>query len=404
MKYFYVTSARVPGRKAHCSQIAQMCRAFSEAGLELELLHPARSRHGDYRRATVESWYGFDEFVPEKRLFCIDYVGRIPKFLPHRVTSIAYRIMVRTFTTSAIRYLRACPRERYGLYSRDPKVLYQLIQAFPDQSSYLELHMLREKPAFPGENALLAGVHGIIVVTHRMKTMLLERGVDEDRILVEPNGVDPRSFPGSYDKLGARRVLSLNRERKYITFVGNFRALNVERGLDTLIRAIPAVTERHPDTTFLFVGGPVEQASTYQKELDALGVDERNYRFLDRQPYDEIHLWLAASDILVHPIPEHPIYTNITSPLKIFEYMTADRPIVASDLPSIREILEHERNALLSPPGDVQTFAGAFIRLLDDRDLARRLSREARREADNRTWKARARRIKDWMDAGNCSR
>ena len=70
---------------------------------------------------------------------------------------------------------------------------------------------------------------------------------------------------------------------------------------------------------------------------------------------------------------------DITSPLKLFEYMAAGRPIVASDLPSIREVLRDGVNALLVPPGDPVAMAAAIARLLGDRALAARLA--ARRAA-----------------------
>jgi glycosyltransferase involved in cell wall biosynthesis len=88
-----------------------------------------------------------------------------------------------------------------------------------------------------------------------------------------------------------------------------------------------------------------------------------------------------------------------TSPLKLFEYMAAGRPIVASDLPSIREILAHERNALLITPGNPQAVTAAIRRLNDDRALGRRLAGQALIDAAEYTWAKRAERLEALFEA-----
>ena len=82
-----------------------------------------------------------------------------------------------------------------------------------------------------------------------------------------------------------------------------------------------------------------------------------------------------------------------TSPLKLFEYMASGRPIVASDLPSIREILTHERNALLIAPGNPQALTAAIRRLIEDRALGERIARQALEDAREYTWDRRAARL-----------
>ena len=82
-----------------------------------------------------------------------------------------------------------------------------------------------------------------------------------------------------------------------------------------------------------------------------------------------------------------------TSPLKLFDYMAAGVPIVASDLPSLREVLRDGENALLANAGDADAFAAAVRRLLADRSLADRLGRQARIDVQQYSWDARARTL-----------
>ena len=87
-----------------------------------------------------------------------------------------------------------------------------------------------------------------------------------------------------------------------------------------------------------------------------------------------------------------------TSPLKAFEAMAAGRPIVASDLPSSREVLRHGENALLVPPGSASELASALRSLLADSGLARRLAERAFSDAPAYSWDARGRRINELIE------
>ncbi|MDQ3438925.1 MAG: glycosyltransferase family 4 protein, partial [Planctomycetota bacterium] len=93
------------------------------------------------------------------------------------------------------------------------------------------------------------------------------------------------------------------------------------------------------------------------------------------------------------PNPSSAISTRFTSPLKLFEYMAARRPIVATSLPAIREVLNDDEHALLVEPGDTGAMAAAIGRLLQDHALAERLARAAYGAAPQYTWARRAERI-----------
>jgi glycosyltransferase involved in cell wall biosynthesis len=93
--------------------------------------------------------------------------------------------------------------------------------------------------------------------------------------------------------------------------------------------------------------------------------------------------------VLTLPNPASAISTAFTSPLKLFEYMAAGRPIVASDLPSIREILTDGRNALLVDPGNSQALTAAVRRLEEDPALGGQLARQALEDVRQYTWERR---------------
>src|SRR5690606_28470778 len=92
------------------------------------------------------------------------------------------------------------------------------------------------------------------------------------------------------------------------------------------------------------------------------------------------------------------ISDRYTSPLKLFEYMAAGRPIVASDLHALREVLRHDENALLVAPDSPAALAEALRRLIDGRELSRRLAQRARQDAAEYGWDTRALRLEGVLD------
>jgi glycosyltransferase involved in cell wall biosynthesis len=107
---------------------------------------------------------------------------------------------------------------------------------------------------------------------------------------------------------------------------------------------------------------------------------------------------LRSADILVVPNTPGRASEAYTSPLKLFEYMEAGRPIVASDLPAIREVLRPDGNAILVEAGSAEALAAGIARLLADRELAARVASQARTDVLEWTWDRRAARLEALLD------
>lgn len=108
---------------------------------------------------------------------------------------------------------------------------------------------------------------------------------------------------------------------------------------------------------------------------------------------------LAHASVLVLPTTATPSAARYTSPLKLFEYLASGRPIVASDLPAVREILTDGANAVLVPPSDERGLADGIRRVLDDRDLAVRIAEAAFDQAPSYAWDRRAERLETLLRA-----
>lgn len=172
--------------------------------------------------------------------------------------------------------------------------------------------------------------------------------------------------------------------------VGYSGHLYAWKGVDILLQALALV----PQAQGLIIGGHAEEQDLGRvKALAAkLGIADR-VTFTGLVPPAEVAARLRGAAVLALPNPASAISTRFTSPLKLFEYMASGRAIVASDLPSIREVLHDGQDALLVLPGNAAALAAGISRLLDDRSLSSQLARAASDAMPQYSWSRRAERL-----------
>jgi len=120
---------------------------------------------------------------------------------------------------------------------------------------------------------------------------------------------------------------------------------------------------------------------------------ETRVKFVGFVPHRDIKEYLKEADVGVIPLTDNVTSRYFTSPLKLFEYMAAGLPIVASDLPTIREVLIDHKNAVLVNPGDSKDLARGIKELLDNQELANKLAQRAYEDVKQYSWDMRAERI-----------
>lgn len=237
--------------------------------------------------------------------------------------------------------------------------------------------------------SLMKKAKTMFAVSETLKRLIAERWeADSNRISVVPNGVELELFRPDATPFGVRRELGLE-DKRIVCFVG---ALGPWHGLENLIRSIPCVLEDVPDAEFVLVGSMKEFGTSHMMEMaKEYGVSE-NLHLLGRKPPQDIPRILVESDVAVAPYPARDLGF---SPLKLFEYAACGVPIVCSDLPSTREIIENGRNGLLVPPEDEDELAEAITRILIDNRLARRLSVEGLRKVKSHSWKESTKKLEE---------
>jgi glycosyltransferase involved in cell wall biosynthesis len=209
-------------------------------------------------------------------------------------------------------------------------------------------------------------------------------GVDEQRILVTPTGVDLALFDDAPDRDVARRALGL-RDEFVVGWSGSFRGFHA---LDQLVDA----SARLGSVTLLLVGDGPERPRI-QALADARGVDAR---FTGMVSHDRVPALLAAMDVgVVLGRADEPFHY---SPLKLTEYLAAGLPIVAPAAPHLMAQLDDRRGVTFFAAGDAAALAARLAELRDDPARRARQGRRARAGASDWSWDAQIARVSAALD------
>ncbi len=235
------------------------------------------------------------------------------------------------------------------------------------------------KLAYACERLILRRADVVTAVSRNAAEDLGAAGAPPDRVRVVPNGVSvrrfadasPMSLPESFEGMFT------------VCFVGLFYPWH---GVRFLAEAFGRLYQQRPDTRLLLVGDgeevPVVRAILESRR--ALGAAH----FTGLVPRRDAPRYMAAADVLVSPHADVDHF--IGSPIKLFEYMAVGKPIVATRVGQISEMLKNEETALLVPPEDPDAMAVALARIQDDPALGERLGRAAQqRAAAEHSWDAR---------------
>ena len=211
----------------------------------------------------------------------------------------------------------------------------------------------------------------IIAVSDEVKNYVSQYVKNPDKIKVIPNGVNT-------DRFHPKKIIP----HAYFT-VGFVGSLKPWHGLPMLLEAFEQFHDHYPQSRLLIIGkGP--ESDRLQREINQKNLNSVVQLTGAVPPY-AIPFLLEQMDVAVAPYP--PLDKFYFSPLKVYEYMAAGLPVVASNIGQIRDVIQHGNNGLLCPPGDINALIEAFARLRRSPQLRHQLGTSARQTIlDHYTW------------------
>jgi glycosyltransferase involved in cell wall biosynthesis len=374
MKMAYIANVRIPTEKTYGYQICKMCEEFAGHGVEVQLWVPAREGN---IKGDAFFFYGLKKNFSIREISGLDFYKYLedPGKLSFWFQGFLFlvQLMFVRIDKEAI------------VYARDAEISW--IFRWRGYRTVFEAHN------WPNKSWLYKFLIGsrdkgnkIVSITRGLKEFFLKNNWPESRILVAPDGVDLAKFDIATSQGQARQELGLPPGKKVVLYIGH---LYEWKGAQDLAEAASLLDSNY---LTIFVGGVASDVEAFKAKNQKL-IEDGKIVVHHHQSREAMPRWLKAADVLVLPNKsQEKISSQFTSPLKLFEYMASRRPIVASDLPSIREVL-NEKNCLFFKPDDARDLAAKIMFLSENQELVEQIVYQAYLDVQNFTWQKRAENI-----------
>lgn len=353
--------------------IMRTCAEFAKKGVDVELWVPRR-KNRQFAGINPFVYHDIPRTFTIRCLPALDFMSSLPG-------SLGFLVLVASFNFSV--FFRAMKKglvSSVAFYAHDTRDTILLLLLRPVM--FFEIHDFYESSVQWVNRWCFSRAQGL-VVTNRGKMEKLHNtfGIPIGRMLHAPNAVDVDQFALDITETDARSRIGLPAGKSIILYTGHLFSW---KGVDTLLAAAEYLSS---NALVYFVGGTDEDIQNFK--LKVKNAKLKNVVVAGRKPHREIPLWLRAADVLVLPNTAKEEASRIeTSPVKLFEYMASGRPIAASDLPSIRNVVT-ERMVWFMHPDDPHSCASVIDSILHNQKEALVRGERARTEAEKYRWEKR---------------
>lgn len=379
MKVFIICKINLNGKNAETTHLIEIAENLQRLGQEIIVFAPDIGKY--YCRTSLDIKY-----VPAVK------ISKLIQTLTFQFFLFFYLVYYILKVGPEILYLRLGPftlvpaliaklfRRRYVVevngYFPDDLVIYS-------NASSMALFLSRQI-----EKINYSFAKRIIVVVEGLKKKLKkEYKIEEAKFSVINSGANIGIFR-PLDRRIMRRRLNLEENIHYVGFVGNFAPW---QGVDYLIEAIPKVIRKIPDIQFLLIGGGILKKQLKEKVIK-LGI-EKFTRFMGYVSYHQVPAYINSFDLCVAPFTAKRNIEIGCSPLKLYEYLACGRPVIASDIKGVGDLLEKNNCGLAIKPENPDALAKGIIQLIKNKDLREKMGRNGRRIVESEyNWQNAARK------------
>ncbi len=367
-KIFIIYHGRFPGEKAAALFAAKEANSLIPFG-KTTIIAPRRLQRS---RQSPYAYYQLDHAVH------ITYLPILDLFILPGLGAVAFLVSNATFALSLFFYSALKIGQNDLVITNEPFPAF--VATLFSRRVVFEVHDFPERhPGF--YRMLFTRVHTVLCTNEWKRDELRKRfHIPEHKLLVERNAVDLAQF-GQTERGEARQHLGLESNKKIAVYTGH---LYEHKGAGVLAQAAAHL----PEVEVIFVGGTQQDVARFAQQFGSL----KNIRIVGQRPHSEIPLWQAVADVLVLPnSAEDTLSAQYTSPMKLFEYMASGRPIVASRVTAITEVLPEDA-AYFVEPDSPQALAGAILHVLNDSG-ASMCAQKAHEAVIGHSWERRAKRL-----------
>lgn len=215
------------------------------------------------------------------------------------------------------------------------------------------------------DRLILRKTDALIFLTHALQQKAHQWVPFAKKSIVLPEGIALAPFRAleAIPVAVLREELNLPKDKTLIGYIGRFRPMGMDKGIETLIEAAQHLPR---EVSIYCVGGTQDEIVWYENHAQAAGVAGRIV-FLPFQDPTRVPKFARAFDVLAYIPPANDFFSYYTSPMKLFEYMAAQKPIVVSDLPAFREIVSEEE-VWFVPAHNAEQFVQTVLRVLNEHE------------------------------------
>lgn len=373
-KLIYITNTRIPSEKANSYQSMQMCNSFAKGFDEVEMWVPNIRNTAEMNK--VKKVYDF--YNVKKRFNIIRLSAFDHKWL-HDLNQFAWaNLKGATFALNVLYKLARQKDVSVPIYTRDWYVLKFLLAGrkigFIKNNIYYEAHKY--------SNFLIDDmkkINGLIVINNYLYNLHQRNGIKS--ILVAHDGVNIDEYAQLTNYIHEKK------ETYSLVYTGN---LFQWKGVYVLVDALKYLDK---NVELIIVGGSEKEFNSFKEYVIKSRLD--NITLIGHVPKRETIKYIEKADILFLPNSAKNKMSLYTSPIKLFEYMASKRPIIASNLASICEVLEDKKNAILCEPDNPKDLADKINWTLEN-DCTN-IVNQAFDDVQEYTWDKRAYNISKFM-------
>jgi glycosyltransferase involved in cell wall biosynthesis len=389
--FAYVHNQRMPNEFAFGIYVVKSCQAAQKLGYDSYLLYPNRKQPKYFVHNNVEKYYGLNKKDFNKipiKVFELPFFNKVLEifFKSLRFPIITWMFAIKSLlflNKNKINIIQTTDREIIFLlkfcFWYKPKIIYDV---------HVEPRVWYEKVF---DKLIINRVNLFLVNSKFYKNYYLNQGISQNKFIILPCGFDKKQFIPKQNKNMIRNKLKLPTEKFIIGFIGRFETFGDEKGIEEMLKAVKNLKQKIP-ISMVAVGGPEKLVKKYRLIAKKYKLSKSQAIIKSQVKPTLVADHIVSFDVACMLYPDTHHYKDKMSPQKAIEYMAMNKPVIATNLPSVKQLLSNEM-AYLVKVGSQGEFEKTIIDIYKNRIRAQKKAKLAYKYVQQFEWIKRQNKI-----------